>query len=284
MPELPEVETIARTLAPYVTGQQIVGGELITASTLEGPMPLQAAYGYTVNRVGRRGKLLLLHFDTVMAENDENSAKAEPILGLAFHLRMTGRLFVYPQGTEPHRHTRLILNLCNGKRLFFDDVRKFARMRVMTEKALSAWPFWQSLGPEPLTLGKDAFVEHFLRAKGNIKATLLNQSRLAGIGNIYADESLFRAQILPSAQVQALTEKQLSMLYTALCTVLNEAIAECGSSIRDYRTANGDAGAFQNKFNVYGRAGQACTVCARTLQKSKVAGRTTVFCPSCQHC
>lgn len=280
MPELPEVETIARTLAPQVTGRRIAACLLLNPGTLQGELPLDAVVGRVFDQPARRGKLLLLPFAAEAASSPVPDPDA--IQGLALHLKMTGRVFVYPAGTAPGSHTRAVFDLDDGARVFFDDARKFGYVRVLTPAALAAWPFWTRLGPEPLEIDADAFAARFAGRSGAIKALLLDQTVLAGCGNIYADESLFRAGIRPEARGGAVSAGRLRRLHCALQDVLTESIAECGSSIRDYRTARGDAGAFQNRFRVYGRSGETCLVCGAKLRSCRVAGRTTVFCPRCQ--
>ena len=157
----------------------------------------------------------------------------------------------------------------------------------MTPATLKDWAFWQALGPEPLEIDATRFKQCFLdshgRARsGKIKALLLDQAVIAGIGNIYADEALFRAGISPLAPGKTLKAKDFTRLHQAVQEVLLEAIAACGSSIRDYRDADGNVGAFQNTFRVYGRKGAACLTCAVPLTQTRVAGRTTTFCPRCQ--
>jgi len=201
---------------------------------------------------------------------------------LGVHLKMTGRLFVYGPEVAPNAHTRVVFGLDDGNRLFFDDARKFGYVRALSGADLATWDFWRSLGPEPLEIAAPDFVALFRGRRGRIKALLLDQTVIAGIGNIYADESLFRASIRPDAQAGELSPDRLRVLHGHLVDVLRESIAECGSSIRDYRDAHGDAGAFQNRFRVYGRTGQPCVACGRTLTTGKVAGRTTVFCEHCQ--
>lgn len=292
MPELPEVETIARTLAPQVEGRRIVGCEVLNPSTFAGEIPLGKVVGATIRRPGRRGKLLLLPltFGQEDVPSDEAcpcrslagylASGAERVTGLGFHLKMTGRVFVYPQGTPPEKHTRLILDLDDGSRLFFDDARKFGYVRVLSPSTVARWPFWTELGPEPLEIDAEAFAARFAGKGGKIKALLLDQTILAGCGNIYADESLYRAGIRPDAR--RVSVERLKRLHAALREVLLESINACGSSIRDYRTARGDAGAFQNAFRVYGRSGQTCLDCGTALESCRIAGRSTVFCPKCQ--
>ncbi|MBQ4616273.1 MAG: bifunctional DNA-formamidopyrimidine glycosylase/DNA-(apurinic or apyrimidinic site) lyase [Mailhella sp.] len=313
MPELPEVETVARTLAPQVCERRIVGISVLNAGTWQGGTAAGEVVSLMprIRGVGRRGKLLLLYFGEEGAEavdkvedipvptsagewplfysaaGIERGARAltgrtpGDVTALAFHLRMTGRLFVYPQGTEPGRHTRVVFDLDDGRRLFFDDARKFGQVRALCGRELDAWNFWRELGPEPLEMTAEGFAARFMSRKA-VKALLLDQSVLAGVGNIYADESLFRAGIRPDARGCDIEAERLKALHRALVEVLLLSIRECGSSIRDYRTARGDVGAFQNSFFVYGRAGEACRVCGAKLEGSRVAGRATVFCPNCQ--
>ena len=278
MPELPEVETVARTLAEGLSGRSLTGVELLNPGSWQGSIAPEAVCKGGPRRVagtGRRGKLVLLRLEPGLGGTDEVDT-------LAFHLKMSGRLFLYPAEEQAGPHTRLILSLDDGQQLFFDDARKFGYARALTPAALASWPFWQKLGPEPLELDGKGFAACFVGRSGAIKALLLDQSVLAGIGNIYADESLFRAGIRPSCPAARLSCKELAGLHRALVEVLEESIQACGSSIRDYRTARGDAGSFQNSFRVYGRGGQPCTGCGTRLVRTKVAGRTTVYCPRCQ--
>lgn len=276
MPELPEVETIARGLSPQIKGRRITSLSVLRPRSLQaGAELLPALAGARILGARRRAKLLLL---------DVLTAKG-PLL-LVFHLKMTGGFLVHPPGSQALKHTRLIIDMGADGRLFFDDARSFGWCRVMRPDELTAWPFWAALGPEPLECGQKDLAAHLARRfagkKRNIKACLLDQQILAGIGNIYADESLFRASIAPTRQAGSLSGPESKALAMALQAILRQAIDECGSSIRDYRDANGNAGAFQNSFAVYGRKGQSCRVCASPLESGRVAGRGTVWCPSCQ--
>lgn len=290
MPELPEVETVARTLAPLIAGRGITSVDLLNAGTIQGPVPLEALAHMCIDPVqptSRRGKLLFVHvIRDCMAHAAPPSAQAispHTVLGFAVHLKMTGRVFVHPAGTLPNTHTRVVLHLSDGTKLFFDDARKFGYLRVITPHTLHTWPFYQKLGPEPLDIDAAGFAARFMGRRSTIKSLLLNQGCIAGCGNIYADEALFRAGIAPHTTAHSLSQGQLTALHSALQEVLRESIAACGSSIRDYRTANGDVGAFQNTFAVYNRGGLACVQCGNILQKIRVAGRSTVYCPYCQH-
>lgn len=282
MPELPEVETIARTLAPQICGRRISAVRILHPKVMEaGSALLPRLTGALIESVFRRGKLLLLEVRQAPA-----ATSPEEPLYLAFHLKMTGRFFVHPKNTVPQKHTRLILDLDNGGRLFFDDMRTFGYCRAMLAGELPQWPFWTALGPEPLDGEVEALAAYlkaaFAGRRGAVKALLLNQSVLAGIGNIYADESLFRAGVHPAKQAADITPDQALALAKALRDILLLAIEQCGSSIRDYRDALGNAGAFQNSFAVYGRKGGDCVVCGKALLSARIGGRSTVFCANCQ--
>lgn len=285
MPELPEVETVARTLRPHVQGCVITGASLLRHSSLH-PLSLRPEdlQGCTITDVCRRGKLLLLELDAAQAAAPH--VRGVTGLRLAVHLRMTGRLMTYPVNTPPGTHTRCVFDLHDvqgqQRRLFFDDVRAFGLLLAATPQTMQSWSFWRDLGPEPLELTEAAFSARLDGRNSAIKAVLLDQKVIAGVGNIYADECLFAAGIDPRRKAASLAEARRSRLLQSLKDVLLLSISQCGSSIRDYRDANGNVGAFQNSFAVYGRSGQPCRACGRALEKAKVAGRATVFCPHCQ--
>jgi len=276
MPELPEVHTIARGLERQIVGQTIALVDVKAPRAVHGdPAVFSAALaGRRVASVGRRAKLLLLDFS--------------PPLTLAVHLKMTGRLYVPARDAQPDKHTHIVFHFENvgtpsaPDRLFFHDVRKFGYCRLFAAGELTQWEFYRRLGPEPLELAPAAFPELFAGRTAAIKALLLDQRVIAGVGNIYADESLFRAGIRPDARASTISHARRLALGAALREVLTAAIAACGSSIRDYRDASGNAGAFQNSFQVYGRAGRPCLVCGHTLAAIKVAGRTSTYCGRCQ--
>ncbi len=269
MPELPEVETIARCLVPDVTGRIITRVQVLLPRTVRGDRAFAAkVQGRKIAVVRRRAKLLLLELT--------------PPLVLAFHLKMTGRLWLPSPEAGLNAHTRIMFELDNEKRLFFDDTRTFGYCLALTPEELKSWDFYGSLGPEPLETTPEKLTKRLADKRAQIKNLLLNQQVVAGIGNIYADESLFRAGIHPEAAPRNVDEARLVKLFRSVQEVLQEAIDDCGSSIRDYRDAHGNAGAFQNKFRVYGRGGEPCVECGKKLKSTKVAGRTTVYCPKCQ--
>jgi formamidopyrimidine-DNA glycosylase len=273
MPELPEVETIARALAAEAAGRTVAAVHCCDPSALAPTPEAFAALvsGRRIEAIDRRGKLLVLNL----------SGGAQ----IGVHLRMTGRLFFLPPGPkacmEPER-PRAVLELDDGSALSFSDVRRFGSMTAFAAHEIEAWPFYKSLGPEPFDLDAAAFSLRLGSGAARIKARLLDQTVIAGVGNIYADESLFRAGIRPDAPTKSVSRAKRSKLFAALIEVLALAIAENGSSIRDYRDAHGDAGAFQNHFRAYGRAGQPCTACGAAMQSMRVAGRTSTYCPRCQ--
>ena len=274
MPELPEVHTIACGLETALQGREFTGVEVRRPASVDGDPSWLAKElpGKVITRIWRRGKALIMD--------------VEPKLVLGFHLRMTGRLYLPEPGAEPGKHTHLIFRLApksgQSDRLFFEDPRTFGSCRPMRQGELADWPFFAALGPEPLDISAQEFAGLFKGRSAKVKGLLLDQTFIAGIGNIYADESLFRAKIRPDAGADSLSAEKLRGLHKVLVEVLNEAIAACGSSISDYRDAQGNAGAFQNEFRVYGRAGEACMACGSKLSAMKVAGRTTVYCSRCQ--
>ena len=280
MPELPEVETIARTLRPLVVGRRVTAAHVLLPRVVhELSLPLASLCGRRIADVTRRGKLVLLVLEP--ERSGAGAATDQPDM-LAVHLRMTGRLFVYPTGQTAGKHTRVMLGLDDGHSLFFDDARTFGLLFLSTAALRQRWNFWRTLGAESLLMQGTALYDAVQGRRAAIKAVLLDQKVLAGVGNIYADEALFRAGIDPRRPASSLSQAEGCTLLACVQAVLRESIAQCGSSIRDYRDAHGDAGAFQNFFHVYGRAGQACHVCAATLERCTVAGRGTVFCAHCQ--
>ncbi len=279
MPELPEVETVARTLLPHIRGHVIAGVTLLRVSSLHPlSMPVARLAGLRIAGTRRRGKLLLLDL-----KSDE--AKPEFPSLLVAHLRMTGSLLIKPAGELANKHTRCIFDLtapdASKSRLFFDDIRAFGQILAATPAILAKWPFWRDLGPEPLEMDGDDLAA---RLKGGrpLKTALMDQKVVAGIGNIYADESLFKAGLNPFREAGSLDAVECERLLASLQDILRLSISQCGSSIRDYKDANGNAGAFQNSFAVYGRGGENCKKCGRPLVKTKLGGRATVYCPICQ--
>ena len=280
MPELPEVETIARALEPGLVGRRIAGVIVPDATVLAGPKTkaafAQLAAGRKITAVTRRAKLLLLE----LGPRPEMDAD-EPVV-LAMHLKMTGRFHIAAKAAPPAPHARLLLVLSDGNVLVFSDVRRFGTARIATRAGLAGWDFYATLGPEPWDMTPEDFAAVLARRSGPIKAALLDQKLIAGIGNIYADESLFAAHLKPERRANTLTPQQSGLLLTAIQDVMKRAIAAGGSTIRDYRTPDGVEGGFQWQFCVYGKAGEVCPGCGAKLVSVKVGGRTSTFCPRCQ--
>ncbi|BDQ34157.1 bifunctional DNA-formamidopyrimidine glycosylase/DNA-(apurinic or apyrimidinic site) lyase [Pseudodesulfovibrio portus] len=269
MPELPEVEVIARGLDATLKGRTIVSAEVPGLTRLSEPANtlVPKAVGRTIRRAYRRAKVLLI-------ELDDRST-------LVFHLKMTGRV-VHGERRAADRHDRILFNLDDGSQLIFSDMRKFGYVRAFTPEELAEWDFLKRAGPEPLETAPEELAGRIRDRRSAVKALLLNQSVVAGVGNIYADESLFRAGLHPETRGDRIGQAKAVELFAHLQDVLKLAISENGSSISDYVNASGDAGAFQNSFNVYGKKGCCCVRCESRLQAVKVAGRTSTFCPKCQ--
>ncbi len=276
MPELPEVETVAGDLRGQITGRRFGEAHILWARTLAAPAEseLEARLaGRQVVDVGRRGKYILVHLDDGQT--------------LIVHLRMTGRLAVVPADSPllDDKHLRAWFALAplgsaSGDALTFTDSRKFGRIWLVN----SVDEVTGKLGPEPLAwdLSPEDFAARICKRKVAIKALLLDQTAVAGVGNIYADEALHRAGIHPLRKSSTLTDEELGRLYASLREVLNEAIDKRGTLLRDYRTPYGEDGYFQNHLRVYGKYGKACPACGGPIERIRVTQRSTHFCPVCQ--
>lgn len=273
MPELPEVETIANGVHERINGQTILA--VWTSNkpqTFKSP-PAQIVdtlTGTRMMRVYRVGK-------TIVIDLALPSSASEGASQFLIYLGMTGRLLVSPPDTPIPPHTHAILSLSGGRELRFVDARRFGRLSVSAPSQS-----YIGTGREPLTISLEDFIALFRGRKTPIKAALLNQSLLHGVGNIYADEGLFRAGIRPRRHAGRLTRAQLSRLRDGLQTVLLHAIQLGGSSVSDYVDADGVRGFFQLEHRVYMRTGQLCLVCKTPIQRILVGGRGTHFCPNCQ--
>ncbi len=272
MPELPEVETIRTTLSEHVSDSKIEKVKLIWASAVcgwEDQSFEDLVTGRRIQTIDRRGKYLLIRLDSDLT--------------LIAHMRMTGRLNYFAEKQEPAKHTHVVLSLDHGE-VHFSDVRKFGRIQAIPTPLCFSGSSLCKLGPEPLEaeFTPGILKERFGKKKLSIKAALLDQHVLAGMGNIYVDESLFQAGISPERGVDTLSEEEISKLHRAIQNVLQAGIDAQGTSFRDYRDANGEKGFFEQALQVYGRGGKPCTVCGQTLERVRLAGRTTVYCSSCQ--
>jgi formamidopyrimidine-DNA glycosylase len=281
MPELPEVETVARLVRPHLVGRRIEGARVAWTRTLGGLSRARfaaAVTGARIASVGRRAK-----FVVIALERPPTASRALPGTGeaLLVHLRMTGRLHVDDPRDAPRDHVRVELDLDNGRRLVFVDVRKFGRM-IWTDDAAEELAH---LGPEPLG---DAFTLAWLRAelkarRRMLKPLLLDQRFLAGLGNIYVDESLFRARLHPLLRSDRVGPAKAIALHAAIRETLARAIEHEGSSFDTfYRTPEGRPGSYQDQFEVYGRDGKPCRRCGAVLARIVVGQRGTHVCKSCQ--
>lgn len=204
-------------------------------------------------------------------------------LTLAIHLKMTGQLIWKPPVNTPDKHTRFLLRFCRTENeLHFQDMRKFGFISIFASSNEADIPWLASLGPEPLEIDYPSFSKLFTNRKKPLKSLLLDQEFLAGIGNIYADEILFRAKIHPQKKADLLSEKDKKRLWQSMRLVLTEAINLKGSSIRNYRDSDGVRGNFQNFHRVYGREGLPCPECRTKISRIRLGGRSSFFCPQCQ--
>lgn len=287
MPELPEVETVRRGLHELVIGKGVVGEMHDTEKGFpNNPADVKEfLIGAQVTDVRRRAKVLMIDLSTKYT--------------LLIHLKMTGQLvFVgdtrfgagHPNDSLvnalPDKSTRVTLEFADGSKLFFNDQRKFGWMRLMPTIEIPNIDFMQKVGPEPLAdeFTSQEFAQRFTRrAKTNIKAALLDQSVVAGVGNIYADESLWGAKLHPKRLVGSVTEQEFTSLYTELRSVMNLAVEKGGSSNHTYVNAEGKKGSYMDFARVFRREGLPCPRCGTTIEKLRVAGRGTHICPHCQH-
>ncbi|MGI6120158.1 MAG: bifunctional DNA-formamidopyrimidine glycosylase/DNA-(apurinic or apyrimidinic site) lyase [Desulfosporosinus sp.] len=272
MPELPEVETIRRTLLEHVRNQRIEEIKLIWPTAVSGWEDKtfeELVIGRRIRTIDRRGKYLLIMLDADLT--------------LMAHMRMTGNLYYYPAYQEPEKHTHVVFHLERGE-VHFSDMRKFGRIQAIPTPLCFSQTSLRKLGPEPLAEEFTSTVlrDRFGKKKVFLKAALLDQTVLAGMGNIYVDEALFRARLLPSRRVGTLTEEEIVKLHRAIQNVLQAGIDAHGTSYRDYRDANGEEGSFQQALQVYGRGGKPCLICGQTLERIRLAGRGTVYCARCQ--
>jgi formamidopyrimidine-DNA glycosylase len=274
MPELPEVETVRRGLETPLVGHRLVRVEQ-RRPDLRWPLPDRFAErltGRRVERLTRRAKFILGHLDD----------------GAVWitHLGMSGRMFIRSgEPLPPEKHDHIILHTDSGFSITFQDHRRFGMMDLVAEAALADYPHLRELGPEPLgnAFNADVLSAALAGRKTPIKAALLDQRTVAGLGNIYVCEALYRAGISPRRLAATVAGKRAERLVPAIRDVLNEAIAKGGSTLRDYVQASGELGYFQHSFAVYGREGEDCRGCGSPVQRLVQSGRSTFFCGRCQH-
>lgn len=273
MPELPEVETVAADLRPFLVGRAIERCDLRFREIVRHPDPdafVAGVQGRRIEALSRRGKYILHHLDSGEL--------------LVVHLGMTGQWrYVEPSLTQPN-HLHAVFSLDDGFQIRYRDVRRFGRLLLGSDEELVAARKMPRLGPEPIDstfTATDLYRRLHVR-RAPLKALLLDQMVVAGVGNIYADEACFRARVRPHRPANTLSRRAVGRLREALDVSLRSAIANRGSSVADYRDAWGGAGRQQDELLVYGRAGQPCMRCGRPLDLVRLAGRSTVFCRRCQ--
>jgi formamidopyrimidine-DNA glycosylase len=273
MPELPEVETVRKTLKKLALNKTIENTTVSWPKIIKNPLEVEqfidALKGETIVDVGRRGKFLIIY--------TRNFA-------LVSHLRMEGKYGLYPKHEPLEKHTHVIFHFTDGTELRYRDVRKFGTMHLFKKGDEYIKGPLIGLGPEPFS---EEFTPAFLASKlektnRKIKTTLLDQKVFVGLGNIYVDEALFRAEIHPERLSSTLTETEISILYQEIVATLSEAVKKGGSTIRSYVNTQGEIGMFQLELYAYGRKGEDCKRCGTPLEKTKVGGRGTHYCPSCQ--
>lgn len=268
MPELPEVETIKRQLNSKLAGLTIKSVVILKSGREkpEGNKFIKVLTGKKIKSIDRRAKLIVWKFV-------DGSA-------LVTHLKMTGRLIVVDENYKPQKHDRIIFEI-GPQHLVWSDIRQFGHMNYLTSNELNAT--YDKLGPEPLEIKPQQIAELFKKPKTRkVKVALLDQSTLAGVGNIYADEALFRAQIKPMRRLGQITAKERLALAKAIQEILKQAIKLKGTSSQDYVDANGEQGKFEKMLNVYGRKNLPCKICGTPIVRTVVAQRGTHYCSKCQ--
>jgi formamidopyrimidine-DNA glycosylase len=271
MPELPEVETVVRGLRAVLPGRRILRVRLGKTDFIDDPAAIERGVpGTRVRSVERSGKFLVIALET--------SDAASPSLTLLVHLGMTGRLVACPAEAPTPPHTHVFFELDDGRELRYTDPRRFGRMQLLEDGTQGL----AHLGRDPLEATEAEFTAVIGGRRARIKALLLDQRVLRGMGNIYTDESLWRARIHPAQIGAKLKKQELRKLYRVVQRVLREAIRFRGSSISDYVDAEGQRGWFQQRHRVYDREGKKCARCGSTIRREIVAGRSSYFCPRCQ--
>lgn len=273
MPELPEVETICCGLRPHLVGRKIVRAEHFRPDLR---IPFPPAFSITleektITTVTRRAKYLLMTLEDGTV--------------LLVHLGMSGKMVLYPSARNQRQtHDHVLFRLDDGQEVVFNDPRRFGLMAFATTATLEGHPLLAHLGPEPLEDSFTGPLLHTLFKKRHspVKIALMDATLVVGVGNIYACESLFRSGIAPDRKASSLSLQECTRLAGHIKTVLQEAIASGGSTLRDYVRSSGDTGYFQHHFAVYGREGEPCVTCKNPIQRMKQSGRSTFFCDTCQ--
>src|SRR5882762_9739870 len=281
MPELPEVETVARGLRLAILGRRIISVTLGKTDFIDDPVALERHLpGRRIEAVERYGKFMLLRLSAVNGETRVATNGDAAPASLLVHLGMTGQIAPSPAGQPLEKHTHVCMLLDDGRELRYTDARRFGRIAYLT-KALLAEEL-TGFGADPLEVSKEEFADRICGRRTRIKALLLDQAVLRGVGNIYADESLWKAKIHPARLGASLSRKQAHTLRRVLQDILRKAIALRGSSISDFLDAEGEPGGYQRHHRAYGREGKGCYRCKTPVRRAIVAGRSSYFCPRCQ--
>ena len=291
MPELPEVETIVADLRPHLVGRTIERCELSFPTIVRHPEPeefVDSVVGLRIESLRRRGKYILFGLSPTGPSGHLPAQRGGPSgpedVLLVIHLGMTGHLTVVDPVAPLEKHTHAVFSLDDGKQLRYRDPRRFGRLLLGPEQALLSAKKMPVLGPEPIDpdFAAEELYRRLRKRRTALKAVLLDQAAIAGVGNIYADESLHRAGLRPDRIAGTVSRRSARRLHESLRESLQVAIQNRGSSIDTYRDAWGQMGAQQETLLVYGRAGEPCFTCGRPLSSKRIAGRTTVFCRHCQ--
>jgi formamidopyrimidine-DNA glycosylase len=281
MPELPEVETVARGLRQAILGRRIISVTLGKTDFIDDPVALERHLpGRRIEAVERYGKFMLLRLSAVNGENRVATNGDAAPASLLVHLGMTGQIAPSPAGQPLEKHTHVCMLLDDGRELRYTDARRFGRIAYLTKASLAEE--LTGFGADPLEVSKEEFADRICGRRARIKALLLDQSVLRGVGNIYADESLWKAKIHPARLGANLSRKQAHTLRRVLQDILRKAIVLRGSSISDFLDAEGEPGEYQRHHRAYGREGKGCYRCKTPVRRAIVAGRSSYFCPRCQ--
>ena len=271
MPELPEVETVRRGLEKLISGKKIASLDIRYPKMIKTDLDQfqKELPGQVIEFMGRRGKYLLFYLTDKV---------------LISHLRMEGKYFYYPDQVPERKHAHVFIHFEDGGTLVYEDVRKFGTMELLDPEILEAYFLSKKLGPEPTKQDFDLenFIAALKKSKKPIKSHLLDQTLVAGLGNIYVDEVLWSAQVHPTRPSQSLTRAEATAIHNQTISVLGQAVEKGGSTIRTYTNAFGEDGTMQNFHQVYDKAGQACSRCGGVIEKFQLGGRGTHFCPNCQ--
>lgn len=281
MPELPEVETVARGLRRTIVGRRILSVRLGKTDFIDDPAALeQHLPGRQIEAVERYGKFMLLRLSAVISSGSPAANGDAAPAALLVHLGMTGQIAPNPAAQPCEKHTHACFLLDDNRELRYTDARRFGRLAYLSAEPLAEE--LRSFGADPLEIGVEEFVKQARTRRARIKSLLLDQGFLRGVGNIYADESLWRAKIHPARLGASLNKQQAATLHRVLREILEKAIVMRGSSISDFLDADGQPGEYQRHHRAYGREGKPCYRCGAVIRRAIVAGRSSYFCPKCQ--